>query len=248
MGLKVLLIGESCIDRFTYGECLRLNPEAPTPVFIPKEQTENTGMVLNVGENMKSLGLEVTIVTNNEKCIKTRYVDINSNYILLRVDEDVVYDPLSIEEIGDVGLYDVVVISDYDKGLISEELINHVGKKSKLSFIDTKKKLGMWVDSVDYIKLNKQEYLNNKEIVDSHLKNKTIVTLGGDGCRCGETQVTCKKVEVRDVVGAGDTFVAGIVCSYLQNGGNINQSLFFATQCATDVVQYKGVVTPNVFY
>ena len=37
--MNILVIGEFCIDEFVYGECARLNPEAPTPVFIPKKQT-----------------------------------------------------------------------------------------------------------------------------------------------------------------------------------------------------------------
>ena len=31
--LRVLLIGESCIDEYHYGECRRLSPEAPVPVL-----------------------------------------------------------------------------------------------------------------------------------------------------------------------------------------------------------------------
>ena len=31
--LKILLIGESCLDEYHYGECRRLSPEAPVPVL-----------------------------------------------------------------------------------------------------------------------------------------------------------------------------------------------------------------------
>ena len=31
--LNVLVIGDYCIDQFSYGSCLRLSPEAPVPVF-----------------------------------------------------------------------------------------------------------------------------------------------------------------------------------------------------------------------
>jgi D-beta-D-heptose 7-phosphate kinase/D-beta-D-heptose 1-phosphate adenosyltransferase len=175
---KVLLIGESCIDKFVYGECTRLNPEAPTPVFIPKEETTNSGMASNVKENLKTLGIHPTFITNENECIKTRFVDEQSNYILLRVDDDINYEPLHIDECGNIEYYDAVIISDYDKGLITPELVLEISKRAKLTFMDTKKELTYWVLDVDYIKLNKQEYNRNKQYVDSHLKDKTIVTMG----------------------------------------------------------------------
>ena len=31
--MKVLLIGDSCVDRYVYGDAKRLSPEAPVPVL-----------------------------------------------------------------------------------------------------------------------------------------------------------------------------------------------------------------------
>ena len=31
--MKVLLIGDSCIDKYVYGDSKRLSPEAPVPVL-----------------------------------------------------------------------------------------------------------------------------------------------------------------------------------------------------------------------
>ena len=245
-GFKILLIGESCLDVFIYGDCSRLNPEAPTPVFIPKKEVKNGGMALNVKENLNSLGMGVTFITNENQCIKTRYVDEQSNYILLRVDNDIDYEPLTIESCGDVGSYDVVIISDYDKGLITSDLVSEISKMSKLCFIDTKKELSHWVSDVDYLKLNKQEYLKNKIYVNSNLKDKTIITVGGDGCVLNDITIPSQKVDVRDVVGAGDTFLAALVVDFLKNGQDIYKAMGFANKCATYVVQHKGVVTPKI--
>jgi D-beta-D-heptose 7-phosphate kinase/D-beta-D-heptose 1-phosphate adenosyltransferase len=243
---KILLIGESCVDKFIYGDCTRLNPEAPTPVFIPNGETINGGMASNVKENLKVLGSHPTFITNETECIKTRFVDEQSNYIILRVDNDIDYAPLIIEECSNIEYYDAVVISDYDKGLINPQLIEEIGKRSKLTFIDTKKKLGPWAHHVDYIKLNKQEYQLNKEIVDSELSDKTIITLGGGGCQLDNDVLNGDTVEVRDVVGAGDTFLAALVIDFLENEGKIYKAMEFANKCASDVVQHKGVVTPNL--
>jgi len=46
--MKVLVIGELCIDRFVYGVIKRLSPEAPIPVLSPIEITANEGMAGNV--------------------------------------------------------------------------------------------------------------------------------------------------------------------------------------------------------
>ena len=36
--------------------------------------------------------------------------------------------------------YDAVIVSDYNKGFLSDEDLYQIGKKAKLSFIDTKRK------------------------------------------------------------------------------------------------------------
>ena len=48
------------------------------------------------------------------------------------------------------------------------------------------------------------------------------------------------KVEVIDVSGAGDSFMAGLVIEYLKSG-DIEQSIGFANDCSSSVVQHPGV-------
>ena len=50
--VKILVIGESCRDVFIYGECNRLCPEAPVPVFNPVKSVDNGGMARNVYRNV----------------------------------------------------------------------------------------------------------------------------------------------------------------------------------------------------
>ena len=50
------------------------------------------------------------------------------------------------------------------------------------------------------------------------------------------------KVDVKDMSGAGDTFMASLVCKYVKTG-DIFESISFANICASKVVQKKGVVT-----
>ena len=86
--INVLVIGETCVDRFVYGSVNRISPEAPVPIFVPIESKENSGMSGNVVENLKALAdINITHITNENKITKTRYVDKKSNHMFMRVDE-----------------------------------------------------------------------------------------------------------------------------------------------------------------
>ena len=96
--MKFLVIGESCSDRFCYGKAERLCPEAPAPVFIPESGVNNLGMASNVYRNILAIdestnkGIpyrnKVNLFTNETEGHKTRYIDIQSNQMFLRVDTD----------------------------------------------------------------------------------------------------------------------------------------------------------------
>ena len=51
-----------------------------------------------------------------------------------------------------------------------------------------------------------------------------------------------KKVPVKDVSGAGDTFLTGLVYGYLDTN-SIYKAIKFAQECTTIVVQKHGVST-----
>ena len=83
-------------------------------------------------------------------------------------------------------------------------------------FVDTKKKLGKWISDADFIKINELEYKKNHELLsDNGFKEKLIVTLGSKGCRWNGKEFPVEEVPVKDVSGAGDTFLAGLVRGYL---------------------------------
>ena len=109
--------------------------------------------------------------------------------------------------------------------------------------MDTKKKLGRWSKDCKWIKINEVEYEETKEKVENlkHIfDDKLIVTLSEKGCRYKEEVFPVEKVEIKDLSGAGDTFLAGLVCNYLSTN-DIKQAITFANECATKVVQRRGV-------
>jgi bifunctional ADP-heptose synthase (sugar kinase/adenylyltransferase) len=240
--MSVLVIGESCVDVFQYGDCKRLCPEAPVPVFNPTRKIENGGMAYNVYRNLQSLEIKCDIHTNEnyEQIKKTRFIDEKTNHMFMRLDEnDLNFNRCDLNKIN-FSLYDAIIISDYNKGFLSDEDINFIGKSHNVVFLDTKKILSDWCKSVSYIKINLDEYERTKHMLDNEIYNKLIITMGASGAKHNNITYSVKKVEIKDTSGAGDTFVAGCVAEFLKSK-DITKSINFANDCATMVVQKKGV-------
>lgn len=239
-----LVIGESCKDVFCYGDCERLCPEAPVPVFKPIDYKENGGMSKNVYKNIIALGYECDIITNDnwEEITKMRYVHRATNQLFIRIDDgDNKIKRCNVFDI-DFKKYKIIIISDYCKGFLMEEDIDYIASNHDCVFLDTKKDLGKWCDNVKFIKINNIEYRRTKNMITDEMKKKMIITLGQNGCLFQETIFPVEKVEIKDVSGAGDTFLAGLVVKYLESN-DIKESAKFANECATKVVQKRGVNT-----
>jgi len=241
--VKILVIGDSCIDIYEYGKCKRLNPEAPVPVFEPVFSRENGGMASNVAANLAALGNETTLITNPERVEKKRFVEQKTNYILLRVDKgDSDISRINLADIPDIGKYAAVVISDYDKGFLTRDDLRKLCSAHSLVFMDTKKKLDNWAQNCTFIKINETEHQNSADFIKGNiwLREKLITTLSDKGCRYKDKMFLVNKVAVKDLAGAGDTFLAGFVTEYLKTK-NIEKAIVFANKCASAVVQMNGV-------
>jgi len=241
---RILVIGDACNDEFVYGKCTRLCPDAPVPVFIPQEIVTNGGMGKNVQANVKSLGYKCDLICQSNLVTKTRYVDEKTNHTFLRVDTG----EWSVDRVKGLTVellnsYDAIIVSDYNKGFLHEEDIEFVCRNHPLVFIDTKKHINQFCSKAAYIKINEIEYNNSKDVLESdEYFDNLIVTLGDKGCRYKRVLFPVNKVEVKDMSGAGDTFMAALVCTYLKTQ-DIVQSIECANVCASTVVQKKGVVT-----
>ena len=245
--MKILVIGDSCKDVFIYGTCKRMAPAAPVPVFIPEFSRENKGMAGNVFENFRSFGVQCLLITNDDEITKTRYVDKNTNHMIVRVDSgEEKTKRTDISKNFDFSSYDAIIISDYNKGFLLEEDIEKISKHHDFVFMDTKKLLGRWARNVRFIKINEEEYERTKHLLkgEDWINDKLIITVGSKGCIYKGKTYPVEKVEIKDLTGAGDTFLTGFVFNYL-NTKNIDKSLVFANECATKVVQQKGVNTIN---
>ena len=240
---KVLVIGDSCTDIFIYGEIERISPEAPVPVIKPMYKTENGGMAKNIEANLKVMGCEVDLITNLNNIVKKRYVDDKSNQMVLRVDENDSCERIDENELIGLDGYDAIIISDYCKGFLEEEDIQYICENNQNVFVDTKKELGDWINLVDYVKINSLEYKKNEKFFKNNdIINKTIVTQGNKGCLFRGEIYSTEDVPVKDISGAGDTFLAGLTVEYVRTN-DIIKAINFAQECTKIVIQKHGVST-----
>ena len=243
---KVLVIGETCVDRFIYCKINRLSPEAPVPVLTPLHQITNPGMAGNTLANVKALVPDyyTTYLGQRESITKTRYVEAKSNHMFLRVDEGeekitpfrwtLDYDIL-------LGQADIVIVSDYNKGFLSNGDLKEIARKSKLSILDSKRKLtDNIIEGFTFVKLNESERSNNPDLTCDNI----ITTLGKRGAEYkNKIYESPNPQDTIDVSGAGDTFTAAFIVKYYQLQ-DIPAALKFANRKASEVVSKRGVVTP----
>lgn len=236
---KVLLIGDKGSDIYTYGSVDRISPEAPIPVFNSKRQVTKPGMADNVRLNLEALGCDVTFI-HGDVSEKERLIDERSRQQIVRIDKDIKSPPLLFNKTMMEG-YDAIVISDYNKGSVSYELIEQAIRTRTPVFVDTKKTdlerlQGAWV------KINQLEYSK----VTSECTG-LIVTLGSLGveAKWHGIYVQSPIVEVVDVTGAGDTFLSALAYKYLETK-DLRQSMEFANKAASVTVQHLGCYAPRL--
>jgi len=236
---KVLLIGDSCEDEYIYGRCERLNPEAPVPVMNYSKIETKAGMAANVCFNLQAFGIDVTFLTNSEKLVKTRFIDEKSNQQLLRVDNEEQIKPLMLP-ISSAN-FDAIVISDYNKGYLTIKKLFEIAESSSIPvFIDSKKTILPNKENC-FIKIN---HIECEKLENNYEYSNLIVTKGSDGCYYKDTHYPAEKVNVYDVVGAGDTFLAALTYGYLKTN-DINKSISLANRAASIAIQHQGTYVLN---
>lgn len=246
--MKILVIGELCEDNFIYCTADRICPEAPVPILNPIDTVSNMGMAGNVYQNLKKLcpSARIDFYHQKEKITKTRFVEKKSNHMFLRFDEGeskiTRFDRKHIKQ-KDLKKYDFVVVSDYNKGFLTQNDLNYISENSKLSFLDSKKKLNLKkVMNYSFIKMNKGESELNKKIVK---KTNVIVTLGREGVRFDDKiYPSPNPQETIDVSGAGDTFLSSFSCHYFLHK-DIEMAINFANEMSAEVVSKRGVALPS---
>ena len=238
---NILLIGDNCNDIYTYGRVNRISPEAPVPVFEPHSTIHKDGMAGNVCKNLEALGCTVNFL-HGKSSEKNRLIDERTKQQLLRMDKDVASNPITFET-AIPPVYDAIVISDYNKGTVTYELIEELVKEVNVPiFVDTKK-TDLARLAGCYVKINALEKSRATSFSDPKY---LIVTHGGHGAEWDGCVYAAEIVgDVTDVCGAGDTFLAALAYKFLETN-DIRDAVKFANKAAGITVQHVGVYAPRL--
>jgi D-beta-D-heptose 7-phosphate kinase/D-beta-D-heptose 1-phosphate adenosyltransferase len=248
--MKVLVLGDVIIDKYIYGTSERLSPEAPVPVVKHLHEVETLGGAGLVYKNLKSLGVDVTLLESDHgyRSVKTRVI-CDGHYVT-RIDDDkrasgnaVLADVLS----NDFSQYEYVILSDYDKGVLdnAKEIIAHINTFGCKVLVDPKRPAsyyeGAWL-----IKPNMLE--ESQYGFGQHHWNWIVTDAKGPvRARINKVMYTVEpeQVEVSDVTGAGDCFLATFVYG-LTKGYDHTRCLELAVKGATEAVKHVGTHTLTV--
>lgn len=235
---KILLLGDDCVDIYKYGSVERLSPEAPVPIIKNCRTEKKAGMAGNVKKNLENLGCVVRYVCG-ETSTKTRLIDEKSMQHIVRIDQDVISEPIKFDFL-ELSNYDAIVVSDYNKGAITYDTIRQARKLfAGPIFVDTKKENLSEFEGC-FIKINQLEHSRAKTFCSD-----MIVTLGEKGVMYKNKKYKAKSVNVTDVCGAGDTFLAALTYKYLEDK-NIDSAIQFAIAASCITVQHVGTYAPTL--
>ena len=254
----ILVIGETCTDEFVYGIVDRISQESPSPIFLSSgKKISYQGMCSNVAANVRSISknVNVSVVTNKDPIIKRRFIDSRHNVMTYRIDENDSTPRIDMSSLIPYLTSDAVIVSDYDKGFISHDDLEHLVRLFDCpKFIDTKKIVSeKWAKGFDFIKINSDELFANlashgtiEALLD--VCNELIVTSGSEGAtlysKGNEKRFSGHNVKVSQVSGAGDTFLSGLATRFLETK-DIEDAIKFANICSAIAVSKENISVVN---
>ena len=285
--IKVLLIGDFMIDHYIMGASTRISPEAPVPVVVPQEEYSIPGGAGNVAMNLSAMGADVTclgtvgddiwgkklisilenegininkikIIQNHPTTLKQRIYSNGKQ--VARLDKERTIDFKSDFLAKNINNYDVCILSDYNKGVISDININ-----TDMVIVDPKKDDFSLYKNAHIITPNLNELQratgvdidNDQSIIDvcnqlikennfTYIIAKKgaegIVIIGKDNF---VKRIKPHHVDSPDVTGAGDTVISALSIAYAQTK-DIEFSAKIANAAAAIVVGKLGTATVTI--
>ena len=241
--MKVLVLGDVIIDKYIYGTSTRISPEAPVPVITYIEEKETRGGAGLVYENLKNLGVDVDMFeTPGQVSVKTRII-CDGHYIT-RIDDDKSAKGMEVlkqVQETDFSKYDYVVLSDYNKGVLDEakDIIAHINKYNCKVIVDPKENAwfyeNAWLVKPNYNEfhdLGFDEWQGN--IITTNAGEEVIAHIDGKNY-----EIPVDNLEVADVTGAGDCFLASFVYA-LTKGYDYEKAIKVAVRGSTESVKHAG--------
>ena len=273
----IKVFGDIILDVWIKGVYERYSPEAPVKILDTKSTSFNLGGAANVAANLKSLkdnvklygvlskddsGIKVLKLLKEKKIkylvdtknkittTKTRIIDNKSSH-LLRIDIEDVYKKklIFIRFKNEIKKNDIIILSDYQKGVIKKNTVSEILKYNKNIFIDPKNRPEIYKGAF-LVKPNMKLYkkwvgkFSIKKSINLIKKMKwqwLIVTNGKYGVyainKLGSVKhYKYKAKKVVDVSGAGDAFIS-VICHYFERGIPIFDCCNFACYASTKTVE-----------
>lgn len=264
--LHVCVLGDAMLDRYIDGDVSRISPEAPVMVVRVRSQRENPGGAGNVVSNLRSLGCHVDFYFDPDNpIIKTRIM--SGNHHLIRLDEEFHPKWMLFDNIGSdlrykllAGAYDVVVLSDYSKGFVSQDVATDVIQICRLIgvpvVVDSKHNLEFFEDAT-LVKCNASEWAEwvkkvlwsagQHEYVDNWKVGTLVITEGDKGLQYWDKNmhrgmIAGIPIDMSDPCGAGDTVTAMLAIS-VALGLHMMKACELANVAASEVCRHPGVVS-----
>jgi len=279
-GKKILIIGDLMLDRYIEGDVLRVSPEAPVPVVRVAREFFELGGAGNVASNISSLGGKAILFSfigkdeagnklrsllaerkidffygeSQNTIQKTRVVGMGQQ--IVRFDTENISRREFSGETREILAAkareaDFIVISDYAKGVVTEDLMNFLSEYKNKIIVDPKpenKRLYMGVYLVtpnegESLELSGcSEVISAGEKLKKDLGSSILITRGREGMVLFLDSVRIFPTyaqEVYDVSGAGDSVVAALSLS-LAAGASLEEASIIANHVAGIAVSKKG--------
>jgi len=297
---NILVIGDLMIDKYLWGECNRVSPEAPVQIINVKKETKVLGGAGNVAHNLVTLGSNVEVLSIIGGCeisneLRTLFEKINlgtdnlieqkdrisskKTRIISSQQQVIRYDIESNEDISDssekklidkyksiISNFELVILSDYGKGVITnyvaQEVIKIANSYEIKVIVDPKGSDYSKYTSAYLLTPNKKEateatgiYISDKKSLKDALiqlknfckLNTSVITLSEDGIAIFDDQFRTHPTvarEVFDVTGAGDTVIAALGYA-LAAKQDIDMAVVLANLAAGIVVGKIGSATTS---
>lgn len=244
----IQVYGDVLVDKYIEGHSTRMSPEAPVPVVDVTKRYSVVGgamLVASTIDVMQNLSVTSLSTISSKPPVKTRVVANGKQFVRFDVPRSAPVASYSHIEIKETTKAAIVV--DYDYGHVTHELIDMLKSNDVKIFGDAKRNFRLF-QGCYCLKSNKKEFEDffNTTLTTSNWIEKIqaarkelnvevlIVTLGAAGAYVCYTDACCfveaPKVDMIDVTGAGDIFMAVFVNEMVY----CNKTPLGATQSACD--------------
>jgi rfaE bifunctional protein kinase chain/domain len=197
----------------------------------------------------------------NRTTVKERIIADHRKMQMLRIDREDRHEIDAKKAISHLenyqDQYDIIVISDYAKGMITYDLMEYLKTKQNADIIVDPKPVNVHMyNDVFMITPNEQEW--NQMIMSSeyNLKDVKFVlkTMGEHGMFLQDKttrqshSIPAEEVEVYNVTGAGDTVIA-VIAAAIASGRDVLTAAKIANKCAGWVITKPGTtpITKSIF-